>query len=275
MSSGVSAACPISCRITPRSTSISPGSKAGSARCRRSGPAPAARLLQHARVIGRDLARGVGVDIAAHILDLLGDLQGALRRAVPLKAMCSRKWAMPFCSARSWRPPALTPDARWRPIAGPAWAPPRCAGRWTGCAVRHVTRRRPPRSAPRWRQGRCRPASPARAGHQVRHARRQGGRMPVAASTASGNFAGCAVASVTIGVSPGEALRHMHADGGMRAQQLPHPPWRARSWPLVSSSDARPEAKSRAAPPARPGRCGSRPGLQLLHQLRHGAPSRP
>jgi hypothetical protein len=54
--------------------------------------------LQHAGVIGGHLARGVGVDIAAHILDLLGDLQGAAR-LVPLKAMCSRKCAMPFCSA--------------------------------------------------------------------------------------------------------------------------------------------------------------------------------
>ena len=32
----------------------------------------------------------------------------ALRRAVPLKAMCSRKWAIPFCSGRSCRPPAPT-----------------------------------------------------------------------------------------------------------------------------------------------------------------------
>src|SRR6185312_2079192 len=34
-----------------------------------------------------------------------------------------------------------------------------------------------------------------------------GGRMPAARSTASGNFAGCAVASTTIGASPGFSCR--------------------------------------------------------------------
>ena len=40
-------------------------------------------VLQHARIIGRDLATGIGVDIAAHVLNGLGNLQcGAPLRAL-------------------------------------------------------------------------------------------------------------------------------------------------------------------------------------------------
>jgi hypothetical protein len=75
MSSGVSAAWPISCRITPRSISISVRIEGGVQHdIRDQVHRQRDILLQDARVIGRDLARGVGVDVAAHILDLLGDL---------------------------------------------------------------------------------------------------------------------------------------------------------------------------------------------------------
>jgi hypothetical protein len=40
-------------------------------------------LLQDPRVVGRDLARGIGVDVAAHILDLLGDLQARCAARCP------------------------------------------------------------------------------------------------------------------------------------------------------------------------------------------------
>ena len=40
-------------------------------------------LLQHLDVVGGLLARGVGVDVAADRLDLLGDLGGAARARCP------------------------------------------------------------------------------------------------------------------------------------------------------------------------------------------------
>ena len=77
MSSGVSLAWPISCRITPRSRSSSSGSKV---ECGQDVgddvEGERGVLLQHLRVVGGLLARGVGVDVAADRLDLLGDLRG-------------------------------------------------------------------------------------------------------------------------------------------------------------------------------------------------------
>ena len=79
MSSGVSLAWPISCRITLRSRSSSSGVEGRvHAGCRRGCRAPSADvLLQHLGVIGGALARGVGVEVAADRLDLLGDGAGA------------------------------------------------------------------------------------------------------------------------------------------------------------------------------------------------------
>ena len=65
-------------------------------------------LLQHLHVVGGLLARGVGVDVAADRLDLLGDLRRRERRSVPLNAMCSRKCETPFSASCSWREPVAT-----------------------------------------------------------------------------------------------------------------------------------------------------------------------
>jgi hypothetical protein len=65
-------------------------------------------LLQHLDVVGGLLARGVGVDVAADRLDLLGDGGGAERVSVPLNAMCSRKWETPFSASVSLRVPVAT-----------------------------------------------------------------------------------------------------------------------------------------------------------------------
>jgi hypothetical protein len=55
--------------------------------------ARATSSLQHLGVEGRLLARGIGVEVPAHILDLARRWPPlSRRRAVPLKAMCSRKW---------------------------------------------------------------------------------------------------------------------------------------------------------------------------------------
>jgi hypothetical protein len=82
----------------------------------------------------------------------------------------------------------------------------------------------------------------------------RGGRMPQAASTASGNFAGCAVASVTIGWGrDASAATFMEADGGVRAEQLAGR-GEARGWSgggLVLGRAAGVEPPG--APPARPG----------------------
>ncbi len=70
-------------------------------------------VLQDAGIVGRGFGRCRGIDFAADIFDLLGNLSRADRRAVPLKAMCSRRWAMPCSSAVSLREPDLihTPRA--------------------------------------------------------------------------------------------------------------------------------------------------------------------
>ena len=56
---------------------------------------------QHAGVVGGVLARGVGVELAADVLDRLGDRRAPSAGAVPLKAMCSSMWATPLTSAAS------------------------------------------------------------------------------------------------------------------------------------------------------------------------------
>ena len=88
MSSGVSFAWPISCRITPRSRSSSSGSKVEWVQDVADDVGGQRRvLLQHLDVVGGLLARGVGVEVAADRLDLLGDVGrgapfGALERHV-------------------------------------------------------------------------------------------------------------------------------------------------------------------------------------------------
>ncbi len=78
MSSGVSLAWPISCRMTPRSRSSSSGSKTEWVRMSpMMSNTERGVFLQHLDVVGGLLARGVGVDMTADGLDLLGDFGGA------------------------------------------------------------------------------------------------------------------------------------------------------------------------------------------------------
>ena len=99
--------------------------------------------LEHPGVIGRHLAGCVGVDVAADVLDLLGDVEGAAPARCPLNAMCSRK-------------------CRDAVLLGPLVAPPRRRSRHPltegrGCSHRHrlgddgdaVGRVRSSRSSPR------------------------------------------------------------------------------------------------------------------------------
>ena len=168
-------------------------------------------VLEHAGVVGGGLDAGRGVDLAADRLDLLGDLGAPSGVVVPLKAMCSRRCEMPcslvaLASASRRRPRRRA--RRSRGGACPAVTTVRPDGR-RGDADRH---RFKPHSSPR-RHGRAtiildRIAGRWRctvkrllAAHEMRRSRREAaGRRPVAASTASGNFAGWAVASATIGV---------------------------------------------------------------------------
>ena len=84
MSSGVSSAWPISCRITPRSTSMSGASNSGfSTMSARMSSARGTSACEHPGVVGGHLLAGIGVDVAADVLDLLGDrLRAARRRAL-------------------------------------------------------------------------------------------------------------------------------------------------------------------------------------------------
>ena len=111
MSSGESSAAAISCRITSRSRD-----ELGAVEARRDDDVAQdvererQVLAQHARVIGGGVDAGGGVELAAHRLDLLGDVL-ALRRAVPLKAICSRKCATPCSPARLAAAAGADPDA--------------------------------------------------------------------------------------------------------------------------------------------------------------------
>ena len=68
-------------------------------------------FLEHAGEVAGVLDRGRGVEVAADILDGLGDLRAQLRDLVPLKAMCSSTCEMP-CSASALAARAgLDPDA--------------------------------------------------------------------------------------------------------------------------------------------------------------------
>ena len=162
--------------------------------------------LEHAGEIGGGLQAGGGIELAADLLDLLGDVAGRCAARVPLKAMCSRRCEMPCSRSVSWRAPA------------PTQTPSDTVSR---CGMLSVTTRRPFAErreldghaaalqdrarqrfdeAPRRRRGRWRDGEALRFAVS-RPARRGGsaGRSPVIACMASGNLAGCAVASTTCG----------------------------------------------------------------------------
>ena len=62
------------------------------------------------RVVDGDVEGGVGVDASAGALDLAGDLARRRAARVPLKSMCSWKWARPASPGRSSAEPDVGPD---------------------------------------------------------------------------------------------------------------------------------------------------------------------
>src|ERR1044071_3733352 len=164
-------------------------------------------LFQYLGVIGRALARGIGVEMATYRLDLLGNVAGAaplgaferhmleeMRGAVDLGRLVPRPDIDPQPERnRVDRVDAIGDDSQ--PVR----------------QRREIDRH----AAPRFGRARCacvrRNARTAAMsfGSTVTRSRRSmmsascggiGGRMPAARSTGSGNFAGCAVASAIIGV---------------------------------------------------------------------------
>ena len=58
------------------------------------------------------LAAGIGVEVAAHRLDLLGDLRGRCAWSVPLNAMCSSMWETPISGWLFVAAAGVDPDAQ-------------------------------------------------------------------------------------------------------------------------------------------------------------------
>src|SRR5579883_754137 len=218
-------------------------------------------LFQHLGVIGGVLARRVGVEMAADRLDLLGDGEGraalgALERHV-LQEM-SNAVDVGRLVPRS----DIDPDAernrldRIHPVGHDAKAA-RQGGEVNAHAAPPARRRRPSSTGRAWARTNSSTALRSfgnrvtRSCRSMRSARIGGsdGRMPVAASTASGNFAGWAQARATIGAPDCRAA--------MRAAATATALCGSRSSPLrrqvaaivarVSSSSTRQEAKSRVA----------------------------
>src|SRR5258708_2292739 len=169
-------------------------------------------LLQHLGVIGRAFARGIGVEVAADRLDLLGDRAGAaplgalerhvleeMRSAVDLRRLVAGPDIDPEAErGRIYRIDPVGDDPE--PIGERRLLYGHAAPRF-GCVRRawaRTKRATAPRSFGRVVIRSRLPPIAASAGGT-------GGRIPVARSTASGNFAGWAVASATIGVAPGAA----------------------------------------------------------------------
>src|SRR5437764_5423849 len=164
-------------------------------------------LLQHLGVISRALARGVGVQVAADRLDLLGDRAGA----APLGALerhVLEEMRDAVDLGRLMASADLDPDAerdgidRLDAIGDDAQAIGELSERYghaapqLGCARREWARTK-------------RATAPASLGRTVTRSRRSmmsasaggnAGRVPVARATASGNLAGCALASAIIAV---------------------------------------------------------------------------
>ena len=66
---------------------------------------PCCVLMQNGGMIERVLLAREGVEVASHALQRVEDLNGL---SVPLKVMCSTKWAMPSSPGSSSRVPAFT-----------------------------------------------------------------------------------------------------------------------------------------------------------------------
>ena len=65
-------------------------------------------LVEHLDVVAGVFLRGEGVELAADRVDLPGRCPRPMRLSVPLKSMCSTKWAMPLRASLSWREPRVS-----------------------------------------------------------------------------------------------------------------------------------------------------------------------
>ena len=163
---------------------------------------------------------------------------------------------MPFCSARSCRPPAVTQmpmEADSSPgICSVTMRKPLAS---VVLLDSHVAMRSLMRAFKR-AEVVGDPGHPLRPVIQVRHARGKGGRMPRRRLDRVGEFRRMRGGQRDHRrAGPRMLLGHLHADGGMRAQQLAGVLASVGAIVAqVSSSDARPDAKMLAAAPA------SRPG---------------
>ena len=160
-------------------------------------------LLQHLGVIGRALARGIGVEMAADRLDLLGDRAGAaplgalerhvfekMRDAVDLRRLVPGADIDPEAERdRVDRVDAVGDDPQ--PVRQRR-EPGRHAASWI--AARRLRPARVSADEARDRADIVRQIRSIRSRFSIISASAGGssGRMPVARSTASGNFAGCA-----------------------------------------------------------------------------------
>src|SRR5690606_15258570 len=169
-------------------------------------------LGQHLGVVGRLLARGVGVQMTADRLDLDGDVsRGAPLRALEGHMLQQMRDAVDLLRLVARADPS--PDAerdgidRRHRVGGDAQAVVQRG--YTHLIVSLVVAVHAPPLKRRSRMNACTTLRSlgrmlARSARLNRSLSRggSGGRIPVACSTASGNFAGWAVASATIGTAP-------------------------------------------------------------------------
>src|SRR5580700_8607888 len=239
--------------------------------------------LEHARIIGRGLGAGRRIEIAADCLDLFGDLAGgapprALERHV-FEKMRNAVLVAALVAAAGGDPDAERGGLEMRHRIG-HHVDAGFQGRYLdthaaapSCAARLVLRTK--RSTADWSTG----SAVTRSGRLSRSQSHSGscGRAPQAASTASGNFAACAVDSTTIGTAGSR--------GSFSATAMPTAVWGSTKLPVsrltvrmveaTSSSSARPAAKcariceSAGADSAKRRDCASEPISALM-----AAPSR-
>src|SRR5690625_1469216 len=162
-------------------------------------------LRQDLRVVGGDLAPGIGVELAADRLDLLGNGLGvAGRRALEQHVLEQMRHAVFLRHFMTGADPDPDPQGDRKRIGHGVGGDRQAVGE-----PRNLDGHAASVSTRAWsRMKSFTPASSAGitmnlSGLWRRSASRGGksGRRPMARSTASGNFAGCAVARVTIGIA--------------------------------------------------------------------------
>ena len=109
-SSGVSSTILISSSTTFFSRSMSSAANAGADDVGEHVDRQRQVLVEHLDVVAGVFLGGERIHLAADGVDRLRDVLGDCASAVPLKSMCSTKWAIPLCSCGSCREPRVEPD---------------------------------------------------------------------------------------------------------------------------------------------------------------------